>query len=180
MNPILIGFVIYLLVVLVVGIVAYRRTTTQAGFILGDRKLGPWVIAFSERASGESAWLLIGLPGAAFASGFIELWTAIGCSAGILFSWMVIARRLRQEVGRTNSLTLPDYFHARFPETGGWLRLLASLIITFFFTFYVAAQFNAAGKVLDTTFGDFMVSLQSSFARGGLFVETNLLILTEG
>ncbi len=175
MNPILLGFVIYLLVVLVVGVLAYRRTTTQAGFILGDRKLGPWVIAFSERASGESAWLLIGLPGAAFAAGFIELWTAIGCAAGILFSWMVIARRLRLEVGRTDSLTLPDYFHSRFPETAGRIRFVASLIITFFFTFYVAAQFNAAGKVLDTTFGDFMLSLQQSFARGGLFIETTTI-----
>jgi len=175
MNPILVGFIIYLLVVLVVGIIAYRRTTTQAGFILGDQKLGPWVIAFSERASGESAWLLIGLPGAAFASGFIELWTAIGCSAGILFSWMVIARRLRQEVGRTGSLTLPDYFHSRFPENARWIRLFASLTITFFFTFYVAAQFNAAGKVLDTTFGDFMVSLQSIFAHRGLLMETTTI-----
>ena len=65
MDPILVGFVVYLVVVLVVGVVAYRRTQSQAGFILGDRKLGPWVIAFSERASGESAWLLVGLWGPA-------------------------------------------------------------------------------------------------------------------
>ena len=123
MSPILIGFVVYLLVVLVVGVVAYRRTHSQAGFILGDRKLGPWVIAFSERASGESAWLLVGLPGAALAMGFIELWTAIGCSTGILFSWTVVAPRLRQEVGRTDSLTLPGFFRERYPETRGYLRL---------------------------------------------------------
>jgi len=175
MNPILIGFIIYLLVVLVVGILAYNRTSTQKAFILGDRKLGPWVIAFSERASGESAWLLVGLPGAAFAAGFVQLWTAVGCCAGILFSWTVVARRLRKEVGRTDSLTLPDYFHLRFPETKGWLRLVASVIITFFFTFYVASQFNAAGKVLDTTFGDFMVELQNFFARGGLAMQTTTI-----
>ena len=72
MDPILVGFVVYLMVVLVVGVIAFRKTKSQAGFILGDRKLGPWVIAFSERASGESAWLLVGLPGAALAFGFIE------------------------------------------------------------------------------------------------------------
>ena len=60
MDPILTGFIVYLLVVLVVGVIAYRQTRSQASFILGDRKLGPWVIALSERASGESAfiWLL--------------------------------------------------------------------------------------------------------------------------
>ena len=73
MSAILVGFVVYLCVVLVVGILSYRRTTSHKGFILGDRKLGPWVIAFSERASGESAWLLVGLPGAALAAGFLEL-----------------------------------------------------------------------------------------------------------
>jgi len=175
MNSILIGFIVYLCVVLVVGILAYRRTHTQEGFILGGRKLGPWVIAFSERASGESAWLLIGLPGAAYAMGFLQLWTAIGCCTGILFSWTVIAKRLRQEVGRTNSLTLPGYFQERFPETRGYLRLVSSLIITFFFTFYVAAQFNAAGKVLDTTFGDLMLSLRDFFISGGLTLETTTI-----
>jgi len=33
------------------------------------------------------------------------------------------------------------------------IRVVSSLIITFFFTFYVAAQFIGAGKVLDQTFG---------------------------
>ena len=36
----------------------------------GGRRLGPWVTAISERASGESAWFLLGLPGAAYAAGF--------------------------------------------------------------------------------------------------------------
>jgi len=175
MNAILVGFIVYLLVVLGVGVYAFRKTTTQAGFLLGNRSLGPWVTAISERASGESAWLLVGLPGVAFAFGFLELWTAIGCTGGILFSWVVIAKRLREETGRTNSLTLPDYFASRFPETRGYLRLTASLIITFFFTFYVAAQFNAAGKVLDTTFGDLMGSLQDIIANVGLNMETTTI-----
>jgi len=69
MDSLLVGFVVYLLVVLVVGTVAYRRTSTQSGFLLGDRKLGAWVISLSERASGEKACL--GAPQA-----------ALGCLAG--------------------------------------------------------------------------------------------------
>jgi len=172
MSPILTGFVIYLGVVLLVGLFAYRRTTTQSGFLLADRKLGPWVIALSERASGESAWLLVGLPGAAMTAGMVEMWTAIGCCSGILFSWTFVATRLRSEVGRTQSLTLPDYFKQRFPECHDWIALCASLIITFFFTFYVAAQFNGAGKVLDTTFGEMTGSLQGMLANMGISVET--------
>ena len=167
MSATLIGFVVYLLVVLTVGFLAYRRTLSQRGFVLADRKLGPWVIAFSERASGESAWLLVGLPGAAVAMGFLELWTVIGCTTGILFSWTFVARRLRDEVGRTDSLTLPDYFHRRYPDAHESIRIVGALIITFFFTFYVASQFNAAGKVLDTTFGEHLAVLQG-------FLQTNV------
>lgn len=175
MDPILIGFMTYLVVVLAVGVIAYRKTQSQAGFILGDRKLGPWVIALSERASGESAWLLVGLPGAALASGFIELWTAIGCTTGILVSWTFIAPRLREAVGVTDSLTLPDFFRQRFPETHEAIRIVASLIITFFFTFYVAAQFNGAGKVLDTTFGSSLQVLQSWLESIGLALSTTTI-----
>ena len=170
MNPILIGFVVYLSMVMVVGVIAFRRTQSQAGFVLGDRKLGAWVIAFSERASGESAWLLIGLPGAALAMGFLELWTVIGCTTGILLSWTFVAPRLRDEVGRTDSLTLPDYFRQRYPDTHESIRIAGALIITFFFTFYVASQFNAAGKVLDTTFGPQLAGLQS-FLQGAIGLE---------
>jgi len=148
-NPLISGLAIYSAIILLVGVRAARRNRTFDDYLLADRKLGPWVAAFSERASGESAWLLVGLPGLAFASGMSALWVGIGCCAGIAFSWFVVARRLREETGRLQALTLADYFAARFPGRGHHLRLTATAIILFFFTFYVAAQFLAAGKVLN-------------------------------
>jgi sodium/proline symporter len=148
-NPLIIGLIIYSVIILYVGMRAARSNRTLADYLLADRKLGPWVAAFSERASGESAWLLIGLPGLAFASGLSALWVGVGCCSGIAFSWFVIARRLREETERTQALTLADYFTARFPDPGHQLRITATIIILFFFTFYVAAQFLAAGKVLN-------------------------------
>jgi len=152
MNPTLMGFVIYLVVVLVVGLLTFRLNRTLADFVLAGRKLGPWVVAFSERASGESAWLLIGLPGLALVSGYNAIWPAVGCTTGILFSWMFISRRLRADSEKFGALTLPDFFEARYDDKSRLLRVTATLIIVFFFTFYVAAQFLAAGKVLNVTF----------------------------
>jgi sodium/proline symporter len=134
MDPTLVGFVIYLIV------------------ILAGRKLGPWVVAFSERSSGESAWLLIGLPGIALVSGYNAVWPAIGCTTGILFSWVFISRRLRSDTEKFQALTLPDFFESRFDDRSHLLRITSTLIIIFFFTFYVSAQFLAAGKVLNVTF----------------------------
>jgi sodium/proline symporter len=148
-NPLIIGLIIYSLIILGVGIRAARLNRTLSDYLLADRRLGPWVAAFSERASGESAWLLIGLPGLAFASGLTTVWVGIGCCSGIAFSWFVVARRLREETERVGALTLADYFSARFQDTSHTLRITATAIILFFFTFYVAAQFLAAGKVLN-------------------------------
>ncbi|MFH1501471.1 MAG: sodium/proline symporter, partial [Candidatus Eisenbacteria bacterium] len=153
MDPVLLGFVGYLLVVIVVGLVSFRFTKTLADFLLAGRRLGAWVVAFSERASGESAWLLIGLPGLALATGFSAIWSAIGCAVGIFASWTLVARRLRVQTERLGALTLPDYFEARFKDGTHLLRIVSMAVIVFFFTFYVSAQFLAAGKVLHTTFG---------------------------
>ncbi|MBD3366967.1 MAG: sodium/solute symporter [Candidatus Eisenbacteria bacterium] len=153
MDPVLIGFIGYLFLVVVVGLIAFRFTKTLADFLLAGRRLGAWVVAFSERASGESAWLLIGLPGLALASGFSAIWSSIGCAIGIFASWTLVARRLREQTEKLGALTLPDYFEARFRDSSHVLRIVSMAIIVFFFTFYVSAQFLAAGKVLHTTFG---------------------------
>lgn len=152
MNYTLIGFILYLICVLAVGLYTYRSNKSHKDFFLAGRRLNPWVVAFSERASGESAWLLLGLPGAAFAAGLLELWTAVGCILGIAFYWYVIAKDLRNETEKYDAITLPNFFANKFSSDDKILRVVSMLIIMFFFTFYLAAQFNGAGKVLNVTF----------------------------
>lgn len=153
MNYTLIGFIIYLIIVLGVGVITSKSNKSHGDFFLGGRKMNPWVVAFSERASGESAWLLLGLPGAALATGFLEIWTALGCVLGIIFYWYVIAKDLRVQTEKFNAITLPNFFAEKTGNHTNSIRILATLIIIFFFTFYLAAQFNGAGKVLFVTFG---------------------------
>ncbi|MBC8485190.1 MAG: sodium/proline symporter [Bacteroidetes bacterium] len=152
MNYTLIGFILYLICGLAVGLYTYRSNKSHKDFFLAGRRLNPWVVAFSERASGESAWLLLGLPGAAFASGLLELWTAVGCILGIIFYWYIIAKDLRNETEKYDAITLPNFFAEKFSKNDKILRVVSMLIIMFFFTFYLAAQFNGAGKVLNVTF----------------------------
>ena len=153
MNFALIGFIFYLVVILVVGFITYNINKSHKDFFIAGRKLNPWVVAFSERASGESAWLLLGLPGAAFASGLLEFWTALGCVSGIIFYWFFIAKALREETERLGAFTLPTFLAARFDKGQSAIRVLATFIIVFFFIFYLSAQFNGAGKIMNVTFG---------------------------
>ena len=73
---ILTGFIIYLVAMLAIGVAVSGRNKTQQDYFLGGRRLGAWVIALSERASGESAWLLLGLSGAVLSVGLGEIWAA--------------------------------------------------------------------------------------------------------
>lgn len=153
MNFILLGFILYMVMILVIGFLTYKSNKDHNDFFVAGRKLNPWVVAFSERASGESAWLLLGLPGAAYALGFLELWTALGCVLGIIFYWFVIAKDLRDVSEEVHAITLPTFFAARHKKGQVAIRVLATMIIIFFFIFYLSAQINGAGKILNVTFG---------------------------
>ena len=59
--------------------------------------------------------------------------------------------RVRSE--EYGAITLPEYFYKRAGTHGNIVRVISMLIIVFFFSFYVGAQFIGAGKVLNVTFG---------------------------
>ena len=162
MSAVAVGFVVYLAVILVVGFLTSRLNKTLPDYLIAGRRLGPWVVAFSERASGESAWLLLGVTGLAYVSGLGDpsgtqgipaFWTAVGTYCGLVLAWTLVAGKLREASDRLGTFTIPRYFEARFGKRDPVLRLTASAIITFCFVFYVAAQFDAAGKALEETFG---------------------------
>ncbi len=148
-----VAFIAYLVALVVVGLIAYRRTRTFDDFYLAGRKLNPWVTALSAEASSESGWLLLGLPGQAFAQGIGAFWVALGCICGTFFNWTALAKRLRKITGFFKAITIPDYLESRFSDSTHALRIISALLIAVFMTAYVAAQFVASGKALSVTFG---------------------------
>lgn len=146
-------FILYMAFLIGVGYKTMKFNKSQEDYLLAGRKLGPWVTAFSERASGESAWLLLALPGAAISVGLGEAWTVIGITTGIIASWYLIAEKLRKETEKYDALTIPEYLHRKYQDNSNVIRLFSAVIIAFFFTFYVSAQFHASGKVINSLFG---------------------------
>lgn len=157
-----IGFIIYLLLILVVGIITARFNKTLPDFLLAGRNLGPWVVAFSERASGQSGWLILGLTGLAYSTGLGDpsgvkaqpaLWACLGGGFGVVISWVLVAKKLRIQSDELDALTLPRFFELKFRGHDPLIRFVTTSIIVFCFIFYIAAQFDAAGKSLEQTFG---------------------------
>ncbi len=149
---IIIVMVAYISLLILWGLYQGKKVKTGSDYSIAGRRLPGWVAALSERATGESSWALLGLPGAAYALGLTELWTAIGCVAGIITAWSLLAWRLRDEAEKYNVSTFTEYISKKHGDSIRALRLVSAFTIVFFFFFYVGAQFLGGGKTLHTLF----------------------------
>jgi len=155
-NNFIIGltFVIYFVVVLIIGAIAYIKTKNLSDYILGDRKIGAIVAALSAEASDMSGWLLLGLPGYAYIAGLNAGWIALGLLIGTYCNWLLVAPKLRAHPAAIGeSLTLADYFEKRFNDKSRLIRIITAFFILVFFTFYTSSGFVAGGKLFSSVFG---------------------------
>lgn len=145
----------YLVIMLLIGVWFSRRNNSVDDFYLGGRKLGPFVTAMSAEASDMSSWLLMGLPGVAYATGLADAtWTAIGLAIGTYLNWLIVSKRLRNYSHVcNNSITIPDFFSNRYRDKYKILMAIAAVIIIIFFVPYTASGFAACGKLFSSLFG---------------------------
>ncbi|HRP86494.1 MAG TPA: sodium/proline symporter PutP [Gammaproteobacteria bacterium] len=152
-SAVTLTFVVYLIVVLAIGVVAWRSTANLRDYILGGRRLGRWTTALSAQASDMSGWLLLGLPGYAYLAGLESLWLVGGLLVGTWLNWRLTASRLRTATeAYGDALTLPEYLQRRFADPYGLLRLLGAAVVLLFFTFYTASGLVAGGKLFEAVF----------------------------
>ena len=159
---ILIAIVVYLTGVIAIGLRYSKKNKTTDDFYLGGRKLGPVVTAMSAEASDMSSWLLMGLPGVAYATGLADAaWTAIGLAIGTYLNWLIVAKRIRRySVVAGNATTIPAFFSNRFHDKKKILSVIAALVIIIFFVPYTASGFAACGKLFANLFGvDYMTAM---------------------
>ncbi|WP_374722777.1 sodium/proline symporter PutP [Peribacillus tepidiphilus] len=144
---------VYMIGMLLLGYLAYKRTSNLSDYMLGGRNLGPAVTALSAGASDMSGWLLMGLPGAMYASGLSAGWIVVGLTIGAYLNWLFVAPRLRTytEVA-DNSITIPDYFENRFKDSSRILRITSAIVIMIFFTFYTSSGMVAGGELFKKAF----------------------------
>jgi len=149
MSVITVVFLCYIIILVGVAAWSSKEGTTLRGYFIADKKLPPWVVAFSTNATGESGWLLLGLTGMGYAVGAHAFWVVLGEVVGISLAWILISRRLKRYADDTDSITLPDVLAARFDDKHHVLRRISVLIILVMVMTYVAAQMVATGKAFD-------------------------------
>lgn len=163
-------FAAYLLFMISIGVLYYKKTKNLSDYILGGRKLNSWVTALSAQASDMSGWLLLGLPGYAYLSGMESVWLGIGLAAGTYLNWKFVAKKLRQYTQVAgDSITIPVYFENRFRDKSHSLRIISSILILVFFLLYTSSGLVAGGKLFNTVFE---IPYQQALLIGALVIIT--------
>jgi sodium/proline symporter len=147
------GIVLYLLILLAIGAVASRKMKNLRDYYAGGKRFGFWAAAFSSRATGESAWLLLGLTGMGAAVGAQAFWVVAGEVLGVAAAWIFLCRRFKLLTDRYDSITIPDYLESRLRDTTHRIRLVAAFTLVVFVTIYVSAQIDAIGTAFEGFLG---------------------------
>ncbi|MEZ6079383.1 MAG: hypothetical protein R3C56_28065 [Pirellulaceae bacterium] len=149
----LIGIAIYLIILLLIGVFASRQMKDLRDYYAGGKRFGFWAASFSSRATGESAWLLIGLTGMGAAVGAQALWVVLGEVLGVAAAWIFLCRRFKRLTDRYDSITIPDYLESRLRDTSQRIRLVSAFTLMVFVTIYVSAQIDAIGTAFEGFLG---------------------------
>ena len=173
-TAVLLTLVLYNAVLVGVGLWARGRNQDVADFYLAGRGLGPWIAAVSASASSSSAWTLLGVSGAAYAWGLPALWLFPATVGGFLINWIWVGPRLKKLARDESAVTLSAVIApVALGESRRTILRVAAGIIVFCFVFYVASQFEAAGKAFESTFD---LSKQTSILIGaGIVLAYTLL-----
>ena len=149
----IVAVVLYGAVLVLIGRLASSRMRTIRDFFAGDKNLGFFNIAFSSRATGESAWLLLGLTGTGFTLGVLGFWVVLGELIGVGGAWLFMAKRFKRLTDRYDSITVPDYLESRLRDSGHGLRLIAAGTLVIFVPIYAASQVFTTGKAFNAFLG---------------------------
>jgi sodium/proline symporter len=144
---------LYFIILFLIGYFASKRIKNTEDYYVGGKKLGFWVVAFSARATGESAWLLLGLTGLGAMVGVSAFWVVLGEVVGVSISWFFMAEKFKKLTDNYKSITIPDYLVSRFQSKTHTLRIVAATALSLFVIIYVSAQIDATGSAFESFLG---------------------------
>lgn len=148
----LISLAVFAATMVVIGIVSSRHTKSMDGFLLGGRKIGPWMSAFAYGTTYFSAVIFVGYAGThGWNIGIASIWIGAGNALiGCLLSWKLLASRTRNMTHRLGARTMPEFFSERYLSRN--MKLFAACIIFIFLLPYAASVYKGLGMLFSAVF----------------------------
>ena len=144
--------VVFFAIMISVGLYSRRNATNVSDFVLGGRKVGPWLTAFAYGTSYFSAVVFVGYAGQfGFKYGIASTWIGLGNAfLGSLLAWVVLGRRTRIMTKFLDAKTMPDYFGKRYHSKA--LRIVAAVISFVFLIPYTSSVYNGLSRLFGMAF----------------------------
>ena len=144
--------VIFFAVMILVGVNAKKKVSGVDDFVLGGRKIGPWMAAFSFGTSYFSAVIFVGYAGQfGWKFGIASTWIGLGNALiGSMLAWVILGRRTRVMTNHLSSSTMPDFFGKRYDSKA--IKIAASAIAFVFLIPYTASVYNGLSKLFALAF----------------------------
>jgi sodium/pantothenate symporter len=154
-NAALITFMIYTLAVFGIAALSNRLLKSKSfmsEYFLGSRGLGVWAFALTFAATSSSGGSFTGFPAKIYTHGWVlALW--IGSYMVVPICTMgLIGKRLNQVARSSGAITIPDVLRDRFNSAR--FGLLTVVLIVFFMSFNLVAQFKAGALILKVLLSD--------------------------
>jgi len=148
----------FLLLMVLVGIFSSRKVKTTDDYVLGGRKIGPWLSAFAYGTTYFSAVIFVGYAGRfGWNFGLASTWIGIGNAIlGTLVAWLILAERTRRVSRAMGASTMAEFFRKRYDSPG--LERFAALIIFVFLIPYSASVYQGLGYIMQSFFSDSILS----------------------
>lgn len=145
----LVSFIlIYLLITIYLGYVAYKRTVTVSDYLLAGRQVHPFVMATGYVSTAISTSAVIGFGGVSAVYGFSLMWLAfLNIFVGIWVAYVIFGKRTRKMGKALDAHTFPELLGRRYESR--FIQGFSGLIIVFFMPIYAAAVLVAISRFLE-------------------------------
>ncbi|MDV2482647.1 sodium:solute symporter family protein [Methanoculleus sp. Wushi-C6] len=142
--------VVYLLLVIGLGYLGYRRTRGSDDYMVAGRRIHPVVLALSYGATFISTSAIIGFGGAAAQLGMGLMWLTVLCiGVGVLIAFVVFGKRTRRIGQRVGAVTFPDLIGKCYGSP--FLQTFTGILIVVGMPLYTAAILIGGAQFITST-----------------------------
>lgn len=124
-----------------------RSTRGVTDYYVGGRRMGGVALGLSFFATYSSTNSFVGFAGQSYTWGIAWLLLVPFIVGMAIFSWIVVAPRLRRFTEVLDSLTIPDFIGFRYDSRAA--RIAAAVLVIFASFFYMTAVFKGIGNLLE-------------------------------
>src|SRR5690625_56488 len=153
MNGIIVSIVIiYLIICILIGGWATKKTKSTSDFLVAGRNLGMFVMAIAAFSSIQSGFGLLGGVGQTFDGGMgFAAGVLIAAPLGFGLTWFLVGKRMWKMGAQGDVFTLGDVVEKRYGSKAvrGWLAIAITLGVIG----YLGTQVQAMGVIMHAIFG---------------------------